>query len=139
MGTRLSKAYMMTKVMTASNNEVIVYLYEGAIGYLHRARLALREERRADASTAIGRALGILIELSGGLNYTTGGHLAVQLEGLYNYLIKTLTLVNSHADLDALESCESLLTILYDAWRQAAASAEAQTAVKPESQLRISA
>ncbi len=138
MGTRLSKAYMLTKVLTASNLEVVVYLYEGAIGYLHRAGEALRDGRRADAFAAIDRATTIVIELSGNLDYKSGGALALRLDSIYNHLIQSLTHAAAAADPEAVEACESVLVILHDAWQQAAVSSDPAT-VRPDRQLRISA
>ena len=138
MGTRLSKAYLLTKVLTANNQEVIVYLYEGVIGYLHRAKTAMHDGRRAEAGSAIERATGILVELSGSLNYATGGHLALKLDAIYSYLIESLALASSRADVGALEACESIMGLLYDAWQQVASTQ--QTPAPPrERQLQISA
>ena len=141
MATPLSKAYLLTKVLTASRVEVIVYLFEGAIGYLHRAREAMIQERHGDAAQAIDRAVHILIELSGGLNYTDGGALALRLDAIYNYLIETLTMASARRDGDALEACSGIMVILHDAWRQAAeidARAD-QEARRERPQLRVSA
>jgi flagellar protein FliS len=139
MATRLSKAYLLTKVLTANRQEVVVYLYQGAISYLHRARTALAEERADDMRAAIERVVGIVVELSGNLNYTTGGHLALRLDSIYNYLIETLTLASARGDDAALESCEGILVILNDAWQQAAALSAKQMPLAPAAQLRISA
>ena len=138
MGTRLSKAYLLTKVLTATKQEVIVYLYEGIISNLHRARAALAEGRRGAACQSIDRAISIIVELSGSLNYVTGGRLALQLDSIYNYLIESLTLANRRADDGALQACEGVVTILYDAWQQAAVL-EQQTDAKPERQLQVMA
>ena len=138
MASRLSKAYLLTKVLTANRQEVVVYLYEGAIGYLHRAQDALDRGRRDQAGAAIDRAIGILVELSGSLNFATGGHLALRLNSIYNYLIESLALANGRADGEALASCEGILVILHDAWQQAL-TLNGQIPVQAESQIRISA
>jgi flagellar protein FliS len=139
MGTRLSKAYMLTKVLTASNQEVVVYLYQGAISFLHRAITAMREGERAAAGKALERTINILVELSGSLNYSASPHLATRLDSLYTYLIHSLSLAGGKGDVEALESCEGILSILYDAWQQAAASDQASAPAKPARQLQISA
>lgn len=139
MGTRLSKAYMLTKVLTASKQEVVVYLYEGAISYLHRAQMALQNGQRGAFCQAIERVVSILIELSGSLNYTSGGHLALKLDAVYSYLIETLSLASSRADGEALNSCEGILTILYGAWQQAAASLQHQATPPADRQFQVSA
>ena len=138
MGTRLSKAYLLTKVLTANRHEVVVYLYEGIISNLHRARVALQAGQRGAAGVAIDRAIAIIIELSGSLNYATGARLALRLDAIYGYLIESLTLANRHSDESAVEACVGIVTILYDAWQQAAA-VEHDTDSRRERQLQISA
>ena len=138
MGSRLSKAYLLTKVLTANRQEVIVYLYEGAIGYLHRAASSLREGHLDVASRAIDRTVSILVELSGSLNYATGGRLALRLDGIYNYLIETLCLAGGEGNIEAVEACESILVVLHDAWSQAAQMEGAQ-APRDETRLQVSA
>jgi flagellar protein FliS len=138
MATRLSKAYLLTQVLTANKQEIVVYLYESAIGHIHRALAALRESRRAEAAKAIDRVVTILIELSGSLNYRQGGRLALRLDSIYNYLIETLTLANSRGDVEALEACDGILVILHDAWQQAATMQQPERAAE-RAQLRVSA
>ena len=74
-----------------------------------------------EALLSIDKAVSILIELSGSLNYDSVAQhrLAVQLDGICNYLIGALTQAGASGDLNALESCEGILVILHDAWSQA--------------------
>lgn len=139
MGTRLSKAYLLTKILTASNQEVVVYLYEGIINYLHRATLALRTGQREAAASAISGAISILIELSGGLNYSAHSRLALKLDSLYTYLIHSLTQASRSGDIGILETCEGMLSMLHGAWQQAAAQDQAALPPRPARQLQISA
>jgi len=138
MGSRLSKAYLLTQVLTANKQEVIVYLYESAIGHLHRALEALEADRRPAAAKSIERVITIVIELSGSLNYREGGRLALRLDAIYNYLIETLTTANAAADHEALEACEGILVILHDAWRQATEMEQPERAAE-RATLRVSA
>src|SRR5262245_5073342 len=120
MATRLSKAYLLTKVLTATKQEVVVYLYEGAISYLHRAGQALKNGDTASAGMSIERTISILIELAGNLNFNRGGALALRLNAIYNYLIESLSMAASRADETTIEACRGILVILHDAWQQAA-------------------
>jgi flagellar protein FliS len=121
MSTLYSRAYLLTKVLTAGRREVILYLYEGALGSLARAIEARRADDRATAGREIDRVIAILIELSGSLDYDKNGELALRLDGIYNYMIEALTASNN-GDEEPLQACEGVLTILCDAWRQALAS-----------------
>lgn len=122
MARQLNKAYMLTKVLTASKQEVVAYLYEGAVSYLHRAGEALKAGDVATAGQLVERTISIVIELSGNLNFSYGGSLALRLNGIYNYLIKTLSLAVKKHDESSLEACEGILVILHDAWQQACAA-----------------
>jgi flagellar protein FliS len=138
----LSKAYMLTKILTATRNEVIVYLYEGAIGNLRRAVELIEEEQPGQAGTQIERAISIVVELSGNLNYSLNdtAQISLKLDGIYNYLIETLNLAAARNDVDSLRSCEGVLSILHDAWVQAGAmQAKAGERLEPIPQLRVSA
>ena len=139
MATRLSKAYLLTKVLTANNGEIITYLYEAAINYLERAARALRKGNRAEAGVSIERTISIVVELSGSLNYDHGGQLAVRLDSIYNYMIESLSLALGKGDVEAIDSCRSILTILHDAWQQAMESVGPEDARATEGNLQISA
>ncbi len=137
MGTALSKAYLLTKVLTRRRSRSSLPL-RGCDRYLHRATEALRDGRRGEATQAIDRAVHIVIELSGSLNYTVGGQIALRLDAIYNHLIESLTLAMSRGDAEAIESCEGILVILHGAWKQASA-ADDDHAEDEEPQVRVSA
>lgn len=140
MATRLSKAYLLTQVLTANKQEIVIYLYEGAISYIGQAIACLKTRNAAEANEAIERCVGIVIELSNSLNYSAGdGHLALRLEAIYNYLIETLGLAAARNDVESLEACMSILLVLHDAWRQAEASEGRPLGKAGGSQLQISA
>lgn len=132
-------AYLLTKVLTASKREVVLYLYEGAIEYLMRAIEARKKGEVAEAGEAIDRVIAILIELSCSLDYNQNGALAIRLDGIYNYMIEALTLSNKANELEPLETSHSMLKILGDAWQQAINSQKPIDELGSDSQLAISA
>jgi flagellar protein FliS len=132
MGTPLAKAYLLTKVLSAANHQVVVYLYEALLAHLHRAQQALAEGQDGAAARSIDRATSILIELSGGLNYTTGGHLALKLDAIYSHLIESLTLAAIQADAEVLRNCEGIILVLHGAWVQAASAIDEPAAAEEE-------
>lgn len=137
--TTLSKSYLLTKVLTASHRELVLYLYEGAHSFIHRAIEARKREDAAAAGEAIDKVVSIVIELSCGLDYNRNGALALRLDSIYNYMIEVLSECNREGSLEPLETCESILTILADAWRQAL---ESEATAEPEAErarLQISA
>lgn len=139
MATRFSRAYLLTKVLTANNREVILYLYEGALSYLSRALEAREADEAAESAESIDRTIAILIELSSSLDYNHDGTLALRLDSIYNYMIEVLTQSNSTQDVAPIATCESILTILCDAWRQAIETEKTDPEPTQQSQLQISA
>lgn len=133
-----SQAYQLTKVLTASNREVVLYLYEGALSLLGRAADDRRKGNTAATGEAVDRVIAILIELSSCLDYNRNGELAIRLDSIYNYMIDALTMSNASNDLETLEICEGILNILGDAWRQALTMERTSEPEMPV-QLRISA
>ena len=93
MATKIySRAYELTKVLTASNREVVLYLYEGALNFLNRALEARDLDDQEVAGKSIDQTISILIELSCCLDYSRNGSLALRLDSIYNYMIEALTL-----------------------------------------------
>ena len=125
-------------MLTASKREVVLYLYEGALGYIQRAVEAHQEEEESARNEAINRVISILIELSCCLDYNRNGSLALRLDSIYNYLIQALTISCRTGEPAALETAASVLTILGDAWRQAINMDKTIAERGNESQLQIS-
>ena len=134
-----SRAYLLTKVLTANNREVVLYLYEGALGYIARAVEARKQGDITDCNEAIDRVVSILIELSCSLDYNRSGSLALRLDSIYNYLIDILTEAARTRNIEAFETCRSVLNVLSDAWRQAIAMDKSGAATVPQAQMRVSA
>jgi flagellar secretion chaperone FliS len=106
-----------TRVAAATPHELVSLLFEGCMEALAQAQGALREGRRADKGLAIGRAVRIVEEgLRAGLDIPSGGPLARDLDELYRYLTRQLTLANLRDDASALDECRRLLLPLQEAW-----------------------
>lgn len=134
-----SRAYMLTKVLTANSRELILYLYEGAEGYLDRAIEARKLENDEEAAEMTDRTVSILIELSCSLDYNQNGTLALRLDSIYNFMIEALTKSQGVEGTESLETCRSLISILSDAWRQAVAAEDSQTEPAWEAPIQLSA
>lgn len=134
-----SRAYLLTKVLTASRREVILYLYEGAQNYLNRALKARNNKDEEACAESIERATSIMIELSCCLDYNHNGSLALKLDGIYNYMIEVLTLSNKSREIEPIKTCLSVLTILHDAWQQAIKADEGAESAERHGRLQLSA
>jgi len=106
-----------TRVASATPHQLVALLFEAYMEAIAQARGALREGRRADKGAALGRAVRIIEEgLRAGLDLRAGGSLARDLDELYQYLTRRLTLANLRDDDAALEECRRLVLPLQEAW-----------------------
>ena len=111
--------YKQASVLTASREQILLMMYEGAIKFTKIAISAMEEKRIADRGTNILRAYDIVMELHTTLDHKVGGELAKQLEDLYLFMMDQYTKANIKSDVETLKSNLKILENLYDGWKQA--------------------
>ena len=111
--------YKQTSVMSASKEQILLMLYEGAIKFTKLAIQAAEQNKIADRSHNILRAFDIIAELNATLDHKVGGELAQQLEQLYVYMIDRYTQANIKGDPEFLRENLKILENLYDGWKLA--------------------
>ena len=104
-----SNNYHNNQVMTASSEQILIMLYDGAIRFIRQAKNAIDDGRRADKSIAIGKAMAIVTEFSNTLDYEIGGEIAIDLSRLYDFVIRELSAVNARSDSARLIPIEKIL------------------------------
>ena len=104
-----SNRYRNNQVMTASPEQILIMLYDGAIRFVRQAKLAIENGRQADKATAIRKAVAIITEFSNTLDYETGGEVALDLNQLYDFMTRELSAVNIRSDAKRLEPVEKIL------------------------------
>lgn len=109
--------YQKTQVTTASQEKILLMLYEGAIRFCKQANAAMKAKKIADKGKFISKATAILSELMATLDFKKGGDLAVDLENLYVFMIDKLIEANINNDTECLDVVENLLKTLYTAWK----------------------
>ena len=119
---RASSAYKrvaaQTSVEGASPHQVICLLFEALLQSLHAARGALARGDIDGKGQAIGKAVRILEEgLKAALDLESGGELAANLRGVYNYSILRLTTANLKNDITLIEEVTQLIVPVFDAWK----------------------
>ena len=106
-----------TRVAGATPHQLVALLFEGYMEALAQARGALRTGQRAEKGLALGRTVRIVEEgLRAGLDLRGGGPLARDLDDLYRYLTRRLTLANLRDDEAAIDECRRLVLPLQEAW-----------------------
>ncbi len=110
------KKYQQTAIMSASKEQVLLMLYEGAIRFTKMAIQAAEEGNVPERGKNILRAYDIILEFQASLNHSVGGDLPKQLDQLYVYLLEQYTKANVSGDINALKSCLKILDNLYEGW-----------------------
>jgi flagellar protein FliS len=103
-------------VESASPHRLIQMLFEGALERIAQAKGAMAQNQIARKGELIGKAIAIVGGLQGSLNDKEGGSLAVNLDELYDYIIRRLTRANFENNTDYLDECGRLLGEIKTAW-----------------------
>src|SRR5258708_39776390 len=101
--TRGLNAYKTTQVQSSTPLELVVMLYDGAIGFVGTAREAVERRAISARRDALSKAMAIVSELQSTLNMDAGGDIAATLDSLYDYVnerLITAAMKNSVEPLD---------------------------------------
>jgi flagellar protein FliS len=118
-----TKAYakigVESAVMSASQQQLVVMLFDGALSALIRARLFMQDGNIEGKGNSISKAINIIeAGLKEGLTENRGDELADNLLDLYNYMTRRLLHANLNSDVAAVEEVEGLLRNIADAWKE---------------------
>lgn len=111
--------YQNTQVTTASPEQILIMLYDGAIRFVRQAMENVEKGNRAVKIEAIGRAVAIITEFRNTLDHEVGGEIAANLDSLYEFMLRELLGANLRNDLGRLQTVEGLLCDLRETWMQA--------------------
>jgi flagellar protein FliS len=119
------------RVAVATPHELVALLFDAYMEALAQARGAMRSGLRAEKGAALSRAVRIVEEgLRAGLDLNAGGSLARDLDDLYLYLTRRLTMANLRDDEAALDECRRLVLPLQEAWAAIGPSVAAGVAAR---------
>lgn len=117
-----SNHYYNNQIMTASSEQILIMLFDGAIRFVRQAGLAIDENRLGDKAQAINKAVAIITEFSNTLDYEVGGEIALELSSLYDFMTRELSAVNAQNDVQRLGPVEKVLLDLREGFVGAAAA-----------------
>jgi flagellar protein FliS len=121
-----SQVLIATSVDGATPHRLVSLLYRSIAGEIAAARGAITRADIAEKGRGIAHAVRIIEEgLWAPLDIQAGGALALDLRGLYQYLVHRLTLANLKSDDAVLAECASLVEVLRDGWDGIAEQVEA--------------
>ena len=115
-------AYQRSAVLTASQGQLIVMLYDGANRYLTQASAAMTERQIEDAHNKLRRAEMIISHLQASLDFERGGEIAPRLASIFVFCQRHLNQARIHADPQRIDQVRGLLGSLRDAWAQIASA-----------------
>ncbi|MHB1397784.1 MAG: flagellar export chaperone FliS [Trichloromonadaceae bacterium] len=119
--------YQSNQVATASREQILIMLYDGAIRFVRQAGFAIEDRNWVKKREGINKAIAIVSEFRATLDHQIGGEIAANLDALYEYMLRELVKANAQNDLKALRVVEDLLSGLRDTWKQAIDIARAET------------
>lgn len=123
MGVNPYAQYQKTQVETADQGKLLLMLYDGALRFLGRARLALQENNGEVANNNLVRTQEIIAELMASLDLEAGD-VAGSLFRLYEYMHYLLVQANLKKEDGQLQYVEDMLLELKEAWSIALGMAE---------------
>ncbi len=111
--------YQNNHIQTASREQILLMLYDGAIRFSKQAKAAIEENDVATKGKYIGKTIAIISEFSNSLDHEIGGELAGNLDALYNYMLTELSKANVKNDTGPIDSVCTMLCELRATWAEA--------------------
>ncbi len=111
------RVHVESGAQSGDPHKLIEMLLQGAIDAINKARGALERQDLRVKGEQVSKAVRIVEEgLRAALDADAGGQIAVELDQLYGYVVRKLTLANIRNDDSALMECVQLLLPIHDAW-----------------------
>lgn len=107
-----AKIEVESAVMSASQQQLVIMLFDGALSALVRARLFLADGNIPAKGLALSKAINIIENgLKVGLVENNGDELTQNLIALYAYMVRRLLHANVNNDASAIEEVETCCAI----------------------------
>jgi flagellar secretion chaperone FliS len=113
-------AYRESAVLTATPEQLVVMLYDGANRFLMQSAVAMRDGRAGLAGEKLRRAEAIIDELLATLDMSVGD-IAARLQALYVFFKDHLMAARLEQSADKVEEVAGLMRELRSAWAGEAA------------------
>ncbi|MFV0263497.1 MAG: flagellar export chaperone FliS [Kluyvera sp.] len=122
-GAKGTQAYAQigveSAVMSASQQQLVTMLFDGALSALIRARLFMQDGNQQGKGLSLSKAINIIENgLKVGLDEDSRDELTQNLLSLYAYMVRRLLQANLHNDVSAVEEVEALIRNIADAWKE---------------------
>ena len=122
------KQYQKASIETASREQILIMLYDGAIQFLNKAKVAMEaKDFEAIHNNLIG-AQNILQEFINSMDREVAPQLAENLISLYEYFIRRLVHANMKRQIEPIDEVLKYLKSLKATWEQAIILAQKEQA-----------
>lgn len=120
MSTNALQTYKQVQVSTASEGELVLMLFDGAIRFANQALGCLKQSDLAGANDKLLKAQDVVYELILALDLETG-EIAQNLYRLYMFINRTLVQANVTKDPELVQQAVRLMTELRTMWHEVVA------------------
>ncbi len=129
-------AYLRSKVMSASPEELRLMLLDGALRFAHQARNGLETKNFEMSYSGFSQCRAIIVELMTSINDAPNPELAERVKSLYGFFFAELIAASHEKDIERLDKVIGLLEYERETWsmlmdKLAAERAQARGAEKP--------
>ena len=111
-----SNAYLETKVLTASPEQLQLMLYDGAVRFCEQAKAAIGIGEVENSYLLITKAEKIVMELQGSMRDEIAPETCANMRRLYLFCYDRLVTANLKKDLKALDEAIDVLRDLRQTW-----------------------
>ncbi len=120
------KQYQKNEVETATPEKILILLYDGAIQFLNKAKIAMEQKNIPEIHNNIIGAENIILEFINTVDEENGGDFAIRIKALYEYFYNTLVQANLKKDVTKIDEVLRHLVDLRATWKQAIAMVNSQ-------------
>lgn len=113
------KQYQKASIETASREQILIMLYDGAIQFLNKAKMAMQNKEFEAIHTNLMGAQNIIQEFINSMDREVAPQLAENLISLYEYFIRRLIQANMKRQVEPIDEVLKYLKSLKATWEQA--------------------
>jgi flagellar secretion chaperone FliS len=111
-----ANAYLRTKVLTASPEELRLMLLDGAIKFAHQGREGLANRNYEQSFTGISQCREIVLELLTSIKPEVDAELAARVRAVYTFMYTTLVEASMERKIEKLDKVLKLLGYERETW-----------------------
>ena len=108
--------YKRARAVTADSGELLLMLFDGAIRLTHQAIARIDTGDVSGKCEAISRALAIVSELHGTLDFEVNAEISGNLASLYVYILENYSRANIEGTIQPLKEILVVLDTLREGW-----------------------